>query len=119
MRYVFMRYPDGKSKAVTFSYDDGVVQDKRLAELFDKYGMKGTFNFNTGASARRSLPRRRSTRYFSPRVTRSLCTARSIEQTAVCALLKEYATYSTAGSRLRRCVTPSSEVWLTPIRELL
>ena len=45
MRSVFMRYPDGKAKAVTFSYDDGNVQDKRLAELFDKYGMKGTFNF--------------------------------------------------------------------------
>ena len=41
-----MRYPDGKAKAVTFSYDDGVIQDKRLAELFDKYGLKGTFNFN-------------------------------------------------------------------------
>ena len=45
MRSVFMRYPGGKPKAVTFSYDDGNVQDKRLAELFDKYGMKGTFNF--------------------------------------------------------------------------
>ena len=47
MSTVFMRYPGGKAKAVTFSYDDGVVQDKRLAEIFDKYGMKGTFNFNT------------------------------------------------------------------------
>ncbi len=47
MRSVFMRYPEGKAKAVTFSYDDGVPQDKRLAELFDKYGMKGTFNFNS------------------------------------------------------------------------
>lgn len=46
MRSVFMRYPGGKVKAVTFSYDDGVVQDKRLAELFDSYGMKATFNFN-------------------------------------------------------------------------
>ena len=46
MRSVFMRYPDGKAKAVTFSYDDGVPQDKRLAELFDKYGMKATFNHN-------------------------------------------------------------------------
>lgn len=46
MRNVFMRYPEGKMKAVTFSYDDGVPQDKRLAELFDKYGMKATFNFN-------------------------------------------------------------------------
>ena len=46
MRTIFMRYPDGKAKALTFSYDDGVPQDKRLAELFDKYNMKGTFNFN-------------------------------------------------------------------------
>ena len=41
-----MRYPGGKAKAVTFSYDDGVPQDQRLAALFDKYGMKATFNFN-------------------------------------------------------------------------
>ena len=46
MRYVFLRYPEGKAKAVTFSYDDGVKEDKRLAEIFDKYGMKATFNFN-------------------------------------------------------------------------
>ena len=42
-----MRYPGGKAKAVTFSYDDGVPQDQRLAALFDKYGMKATFNFNS------------------------------------------------------------------------
>lgn len=46
MRSVFMRYPEGRAKAVTFSYDDGVAQDRRLAALFDKYGMKATFNFN-------------------------------------------------------------------------
>ena len=27
-----------KKKAVTFSYDDGTVQDGRLIELFQKYG---------------------------------------------------------------------------------
>ncbi len=46
MRSVFLRYPGGRAKAVTFSYDDGVRQDRRLAAIFDKYGMKGTFNFN-------------------------------------------------------------------------
>ena len=46
MRSEFKRYPGGKAKAVTFSYDDGVPQDQRLAALFDKYGMKATFNFN-------------------------------------------------------------------------
>jgi len=45
MRTVFMRYPEGKAKAVTFSYDDGIQSDRRLAAIFDKYGMKGTFNF--------------------------------------------------------------------------
>ncbi len=38
----------GKKKAVTFSYDDGVKQDIRLIRLFDKYGMKCTFNLNSG-----------------------------------------------------------------------
>ena len=37
----------GKMKALTFSYDDGVTQDIRLIELFNKYGMKATFNLNS------------------------------------------------------------------------
>ena len=39
---------NGKLKAVTFSYDDGVVQDRRLVELFNYYGVKATFNLNSG-----------------------------------------------------------------------
>ena len=35
-------------KTVTFSYDDGVTQDQRLIDLFDKYGVKCTFNLNSG-----------------------------------------------------------------------
>lgn len=38
---------DGKTKALTFSYDDAVTQDQRLIALFDKYGMKCTFNLNS------------------------------------------------------------------------
>ena len=38
---------NGKQKAITFSYDDGVTQDVRLVELFNKYGLKGTFNLNS------------------------------------------------------------------------
>ncbi len=37
----------GKMKAVTFSYDDGVTQDKRLVKLLNKYGLKATFNLNS------------------------------------------------------------------------
>ena len=39
---------NGKKKAVTFSYDDGVVYDKRLVEIFNKYNLKCTFNLNSG-----------------------------------------------------------------------
>ena len=34
-------------KILTFSYDDGVTQDIRLIELFNRYGMKATFNLNS------------------------------------------------------------------------
>ncbi len=44
MKYRHLRFPDGKLKAVTFSYDDGSRNDLRLAEIFDSYGVKGTFN---------------------------------------------------------------------------
>ena len=38
---------NGKLKAVTFSFDDGVSQDKKLIEILDKYGLKSTFNLNS------------------------------------------------------------------------
>lgn len=43
----YMRFPQGKCKALTFSYDDGVKADLRLLEVFKKYGLKGTFNLNS------------------------------------------------------------------------
>lgn len=43
---IYMRFPEGKQKALTFSYDDGVEQDIRLMQIFNRYGMKGTFNVN-------------------------------------------------------------------------
>ncbi len=38
---------DSKMKAVTFSYDDAVTQDARLIKIFNKYGLKCTFNLNS------------------------------------------------------------------------
>ena len=43
-----MKLKDGKSKVLTLSYDDGVVQDIRLIGIFDKHGLKATFNINSG-----------------------------------------------------------------------
>lgn len=47
----FMRFPGGLAKALTLSYDDGVEQDIRLMEILDKYGIKATFNINSGLYA--------------------------------------------------------------------
>lgn len=46
MRYRIMRFPEGKTKAITLSYDDGVTQDKILAKLTAEYGIKCTFNLS-------------------------------------------------------------------------
>lgn len=44
---------NGKMKALTFSYDDGTLQDRRLVEIFNKYGLKATFNLNSGVFGNR------------------------------------------------------------------
>jgi len=48
MSKLFVRFPGFRDKAVTLSYDDGVRQDKRLISIMQKYGLKGTFNINSG-----------------------------------------------------------------------
>jgi len=48
---MYMKLKDGKSKVLTLSYDDGVMQDIRLVEIMNRHGLKGTFNINTGLYA--------------------------------------------------------------------
>lgn len=45
---VAMLWPEGRTKALTFSYDDGVTQDRRLIGLMRANGLRGTFNLNSG-----------------------------------------------------------------------
>ena len=47
MKYRFLRFPGGKTKAVTFSYDDGCVEDLQTVKILDSYGVKGTFNISS------------------------------------------------------------------------
>lgn len=42
-------------KAVTFSYDDGVVFDEKLIDIFNKYGIKATFNL-TAVNKNEEIP---------------------------------------------------------------
>ena len=51
MRSLFMRFPRGKVKVLTLSYDNGVEQDIRLIEIMKEHGLKGTFNLNSGLYA--------------------------------------------------------------------
>lgn len=48
MKNMRLRFPGGKAKAFTTSYDDGVEQDVRLIEIMRKNGVKGTFNIGAG-----------------------------------------------------------------------
>ncbi len=45
---IFIRFPEGRAKALTFSYDDGFLNDVRLVELLNKHKLKGTFNISMG-----------------------------------------------------------------------
>ncbi len=45
----YMCFPGFCRKAFTMSYDDGVEQDRRLIEIMQKNGVKGTFNLNGDA----------------------------------------------------------------------
>lgn len=45
---LFMRFPEGRSKVFTTSYDDGTKQDARLIRLFTDHKIRGTFNLNSG-----------------------------------------------------------------------
>ena len=50
---LFNAFPGGANRALTFSYDDGVCQDRRLVEIFNRHGMKGSFHLNAGLLGRK------------------------------------------------------------------
>ena len=50
MKQCYMRFPEGKKKAFTISYDDNITQEERLIHKMEEYNIKGTFN-----SGRRDL----------------------------------------------------------------
>ena len=44
---IFMRFPEGKIKALTLSYDDNVDQDIKFIDILNSHGLKCTFNINS------------------------------------------------------------------------
>lgn len=47
MRIKLSLFPGGCRRALTMSYDDGREFDRRLVEIFNRYGLKGTFHLNS------------------------------------------------------------------------
>lgn len=74
---IFLRFPGGRAKVLTFSYDDGVSADIRLIEIFRKNGMKGTFNLNSNmfghVSKRRRLTIEEALEVYTPDVCEVAC----------------------------------------------
>lgn len=48
LRKIYTVFPEGRFKVLTLSYDDGKIPDKTLLSIFNEYGLKGTFNINSG-----------------------------------------------------------------------
>jgi peptidoglycan/xylan/chitin deacetylase (PgdA/CDA1 family) len=48
MKITFSFYPEGRKKALTMSYDDGRIHDRRLVDIFNKYWIRGSFHLNSG-----------------------------------------------------------------------
>jgi len=48
MNTIYKCFPGGKFKVLTMSYDDARDGDRRLVEIFNNNGIKGTFHLNSG-----------------------------------------------------------------------
>lgn len=49
-------FPQGRRLAVTTSFDDGHTFDRRVVAAFNEWGLKGTFNLNSGNLQRTGKP---------------------------------------------------------------
>ncbi len=56
MPVIYTCFPEGKHKVLTCSYDDGKLEDRQLVAMFNEYGLKGTFNVNSGLIDEERIP---------------------------------------------------------------
>lgn len=49
MKKIYLNlFPNGVSKALTLSYDDGRAHDRQLIDIMNRHGITGTFHLNSG-----------------------------------------------------------------------
>ena len=90
---IYTCFPQGKAKALTMSYDDGVFDDIRLVDIFNRNGIKATFNLNYGLSSQEAAGGR-------PRIP--------LDQVMEVYKGHEIATHSYAHPTIARC--PATEI---------
>ncbi len=56
MKNIYVCFPKGKHKVLTLSYDDGRVEDRRLVEIMNQNGVRGTFHLNSGLVDEERIP---------------------------------------------------------------
>ena len=52
---LYFTFPGWKRKAVSFSYDDAHVEDRRFVATLNAHGLKGTFNISAGRLGRQTF----------------------------------------------------------------
>lgn len=56
LKNIYVCFPEGKHKVLTLSYDDGRVEDRRLVEIMNQNGVRGTFHLNSGLVDEERIP---------------------------------------------------------------
>ena len=56
LKNIYTCFPGGKHKVLTMSYDDGKLEDRQLIEIFNRYGIKGTFHIKSGLKGPERIP---------------------------------------------------------------
>ncbi len=56
LKCIYTCFPGGKHKVLTMSYDDGRDYDRQLVDIFNRYGIKGTFHINSGLADSNRFP---------------------------------------------------------------
>lgn len=52
---IYRVFPEGKTKVLTLSYDDGKLTDEKMISIMNHYGIKGTFNLNFSVSSSKNI----------------------------------------------------------------
>jgi len=84
-------FPGGRSKALTLSYDDGPEHDRHLVEIFNRFGLRGTFHLNSSFLGHegRIAPKEVASLYKGHEVSAHSVTHPFLEQLPPAAMIQE------------------------------